>query len=489
MPDSRYLARVIRNIIFDWSGTLVDDLPAVLQASNHVFRQAGVRVLTMDEFRAEFTLPFTGFYARHVPQVPLAQLETWFHAEFARAQHLVAPLPHADAFLKFCRQRSLRTFVLSSVHRLAFAAQAARTGFGAYLDHHYLEVRDKRSRIHELIATHCLTPAETLFVGDMQHDIETARHGGVRSCAVLTGYNRLTQLREAAPDLIVEHLGELREILERNAMNLAPREGASPPDDPAAPVPMPIATVGALIYNDAGQVLLVRTQKWSGLWGIPGGKIKCGEASEAALRRELREETGLAVEDIRFVLAQDCIHSGEFYREAHFILLNYTCRAPGNPNVTLNEEAQEFRWLSPAAAAREQLNTPTRVLLEAVTRLAPSPCSMDTILIQDLEVSYHVGVGEVERSQPQRLLLSIAIEHDFTTAAAGDDLTRTIDYFAVSRRLLGFGEGRRWKLIETLAVDVAALVRAEFGAQRVTVEVKKFILPETRCVAVRVTRP
>ena len=59
-----------------------------------------------------------------------------------------------------------------------------------------------------------LKPDETLFIGDMEHDIETAKHGGVHSCAVLTGYNTLEQLRAAKPDLIVEHLSELRGMLE-----------------------------------------------------------------------------------------------------------------------------------------------------------------------------------------------------------------------------------------------------------------------------------
>jgi len=58
--------------------------------------------------------------------------------------------------------------------------------------------------------------------------------------------------------------------------------------------------------------LMVRTHKWSNLWGIPGGKIKWGEPSEDALRRELKEETNLNVTDIQFVLVQDCIHSKEF---------------------------------------------------------------------------------------------------------------------------------------------------------------------------------
>ena len=69
---------MIRNIIFDWSGTLVDDLPAVWRATNFVFSQAGIAALTLEEFRAEFCLPFTRFYERYTPQVPQAQLEGWF---------------------------------------------------------------------------------------------------------------------------------------------------------------------------------------------------------------------------------------------------------------------------------------------------------------------------------------------------------------------------------------------------------------------------
>ena len=114
--------------------------------------------------------------------------------------------------------------------------------------------------------------------------------------------------------------------------------------------------------------------------------------------------------------------------------------------------------------------------------------SADKISIVDLEVFYRVGVPDAERAQPQRLLLTIEMQHDFTRAAASDDLRETIDYYAVSRRLLNFGEGRNWKLIEKLAADIATMVLADFGAAAVTVEVQKFIIPEARHVGVRVTR-
>lgn len=114
---------------------------------------------------------------------------------------------------------------------------------------------------------------------------------------------------------------------------------------------------------------------------------------------------------------------------------------------------------------------------------------MDTICIEELEVFYRVGVPDEERARPQRLLVTVYLGTDFAGAVAGDDLAGTIDYFAVCQRLLGLGEGRSWRLIETLAVEIADLVLEEFGAPRVTVEIKKFIIPETRHVGVRVTRP
>ena len=350
---------MIRNIIFDWSGTLVDDLPAVMDATNHVFRQAGMAEMSRDQFRAEFCLPFKKFYDKFLPTVSMEQLELWFHARFKKCQDSITPLPHAREFLEFCRARGLRTFVLTAVHESHWRAQAETADFATFIDEAFVGVRDKREKIHFILEQHRLVAGETLFIGDMQHDIETARHGGVHSVGVLTGYNDLVQLRAAEPDLIVEHLGELRGLLTRQEMSLQPvANGLTPP---------PIITVGAaIIHPRTGEVLMFRTHKWSGMWGIPGGKVRGGESCVDALRRELMEETNLAVDAIEFVLVQDCIGSKEFYRDAHFVLLNYRCTAREPLDVILNHEAQEFRWLPLAEAMKLNLNMPTRMLLEAL---------------------------------------------------------------------------------------------------------------------------
>lgn len=349
---------MIRNIIFDWSGTLVDDLPAVWEATNHVFKQAGRTEITLEEFRAEFCLPFTNFYRKFLPDLAMPQLETWFHSRFKECQQSVVPLPHAREFLEFCRGQSIRTFVLSSVHPDHFEVQAEVTGFGEFIDTPYTGVWDKREKIHAILKHHQLKPDETLFIGDMQHDIETAHYGGVRSCAVLTGYNGVAQLRAAKPELLVEHLGELRELLARELGSSATA---------GTQHALPIVTVGALIFHpDKNEVLMFRTHKWSNLWGIPGGKVRHRETCDNALIRELKEETNLDISEIQFVMVQDCIGSKEFYRDAHFVLLNYTCRARPPLDVKLNDEAQEYRWTAIADALTMPLNQPTRRLLEVV---------------------------------------------------------------------------------------------------------------------------
>jgi phosphoglycolate phosphatase-like HAD superfamily hydrolase/ADP-ribose pyrophosphatase YjhB (NUDIX family) len=356
---------VIRNIIFDWSGTLVDDLPAVLKASNFVLQQAGKEPMTLDTFRAEFQLPFTTFYDRHTPHVPMPQLEEWFHAEFRRAQGSVEPLAHSREFLDFCRAHKMRMFLLSTVHADHFRVQCQGNRFDLYLEKPYTDVWDKREKIHEILRDNNLKPEETIFIGDMEHDIVTAKHGGVHSCAVLTGYNKLEQLRAAKPDIIVEHLAELRTVLEKNNFTIPkPSEVLANHGDKH----LPICAVGALIFNAKDEVLMIRTHKWSNKWGIPGGKIDWGETSEAAMIREIKEETNLKVNKVEFVLVQDCIHSKEFYKDSHFVLLNYTCRVVGKADVKLNYEAQEFQWLKLAAAKKLKLNKPTKILIEAVEK-------------------------------------------------------------------------------------------------------------------------
>lgn len=339
---------MMNNLILDWSGTVVDDLDAVLRATNHVLTRYSVAPVTRRQFRERFSLPWINFYQQWAPHIPREGLDRMFWEVMETEQHSIQVLPHAMEFLEFTRAAHLPVFVCTTVDRESFQGQADRLGITPYLTKAYAGIADKREIIHRILEENQLRASETVFVGDMVHDMETARCGGVQACAVLTGYDTRAKLRKTAPDFMLRDLRELQLILEARRASMEK---------------LPIATVGALIFNDRGECLMVRTRKWSRKWGIPGGKIQRGETSEEALRRETLEETNLVLQDIRFVMVQDCVEPEEFHRSAHFLLLNYTARV-STGDVKLNDEAEAWQWIAPKEALRLDLNIPTRILLE-----------------------------------------------------------------------------------------------------------------------------
>jgi phosphoglycolate phosphatase len=205
---------MLRNLLLDWSGTLVDDMPPVIGATNFVLEKYGRPSLTRDEFRQKFRLPFTEFYEEYLPDVPLPELDAAFHGHFVTIQDDVTPLPGLYEFLDFCRASGRRLFLLSSMKREHFEVQSEKLGLAHYFEHPYVGVLDKRAKIGEILETHGLARDETAFVGDMIHDVETARHGGVMSIAVLTGYDSIEKLTPSKPDVVVTSLDALRRLLQ-----------------------------------------------------------------------------------------------------------------------------------------------------------------------------------------------------------------------------------------------------------------------------------
>jgi nucleoside triphosphatase len=125
----------------------------------------------------------------------------------------------------------------------------------------------------------------------------------------------------------------------------------------------PLPAVAALIAGPDGRVLIVRTHKWSGLWGVPGGKVDYGEDILSALRREMREEVGLEIHSERYAFLSEIIEDEKFYKPMHFISLEYVAHAD-SAVVTPNEEIAEFAWVTLEEALTYPVNEYTRKLLQ-----------------------------------------------------------------------------------------------------------------------------
>lgn len=113
---------------------------------------------------------------------------------------------------------------------------------------------------------------------------------------------------------------------------------------------------------------------------------------------------------------------------------------------------------------------------------------MGKIAIVDLEVHFCVGVTDQERAQPQKLLLTVEMNLDFTGPALTDRVEKTVNYQKVVDDLLQFGQGRSWRLLEKLVSNLADRILTEYEPDNVLVEVKKFVIPQARYVSASLSR-
>ena len=135
--------------------------------------------------------------------------------------------------------------------------------------------------------------------------------------------------------------------------------------DPSASIPTRVIVV-PLFQNEQGQYLICRKPAslgdFPGQWGLVGGGNEPGETMEQALRREIREEVGLEVTEIKPLIFADGKYPKHFAdgsrQEIYMIFLVFACRA-ANQVVRLNEEFEEYAWVDPADLAKYDLNPRT----------------------------------------------------------------------------------------------------------------------------------
>ncbi len=109
---------------------------------------------------------------------------------------------------------------------------------------------------------------------------------------------------------------------------------------------------------------------------------------------------------------------------------------------------------------------------------------MNEICINGLRLNCHVGVPDEERAVIQELLMDVVLRPSASWENLADDLDGTIDYAAVVGDLEELAAKSPRRLIETLAIEAANMLLKKHALASVRVSVEKFILPQTRSVAV-----
>lgn len=125
----------------------------------------------------------------------------------------------------------------------------------------------------------------------------------------------------------------------------------------------PEPVVGAFIFNPQEQLFLMKSHKWKDLYVVPGGHIEVGETMEKALKREVKEETGLEIFGSKFICIWEFISEEGFHKQKHMLFLNFRVKTKSSKAI-LGNEAQDYIWIEPKKALKLPLEKYTKMTIE-----------------------------------------------------------------------------------------------------------------------------
>ena len=135
----------------------------------------------------------------------------------------------------------------------------------------------------------------------------------------------------------------------------------------------PVVGVGAVVV-DRGRVLLVRrgNEPLKGHWSLPGGAVDVGETLRDAIRREVREETGVEIEPRAIVEVLDRISSDPDGRPRfHYVLIDFVCDPVGG-TLCCASDATEAVWAEKSTVAEYGLGDPAMSVIDKAFALHPA---------------------------------------------------------------------------------------------------------------------
>lgn len=202
---------MVRNIIFDWSGVIVDDLVAVHKTTMLLFRDFGVKEISIEEFKKEWEQPYLLFYKKY----DISITEEREHAMFCEYYRTVISeypsKPHAyikETLLKF-KQLGIRMIILSSSLVENINNEIERFGLHGIFEEINGDIHDKAEVIGEIMERNGFDPRETIFLGDTVHEVEAGRKAGTMTGTVTWGYQNEDKLLSSNPDFLIRDIKEL----------------------------------------------------------------------------------------------------------------------------------------------------------------------------------------------------------------------------------------------------------------------------------------
>lgn len=214
---------------FDWNGTLFDDTPATLQATNTVLAKFGKGPIDLHTLQETFSFPLIHFYER----VGIHPDEYLKNAEEEGAAYVEAYeacngnctiMAGAIELLEWLNGKGVHTMILSNHMQDNLHADVERLGIRPYMKHvsgnteraTMTQGLSKQIRLEAYMEQHGFAPEKTFIIGDSHEEPELAKRLGILGISIAGGLLSAARLEKYKADHIVQTLHEVRPILENH---------------------------------------------------------------------------------------------------------------------------------------------------------------------------------------------------------------------------------------------------------------------------------
>lgn len=206
-----------RNIVWDWNGTLLDDVQAGVDTLNDMLGRRGLPLLSLDGYKDVFGFPVVDFYKKvgfdmekeSLHEISVDFVETY--DRFAGDLTLNRAVPEV---LRRIKRSGRKQYILSALKENLLKQMVLDFHIGECFEHvcgsDNIYAAGKIERGKRMMEDYALCPEETLMVGDTLHDAEVAQALGFGCILYAGGHNSLRRLREKAPVI-----AGMEELLER----------------------------------------------------------------------------------------------------------------------------------------------------------------------------------------------------------------------------------------------------------------------------------
>ncbi len=213
------MSKKYKNIIWDYNGTIIDDAQLAVDAENMVLASYGRPPITLEYYLEECEMPILNFYHKifDMKNYDFAEIAARFMKYYSQLSPRLNVFPEVRDMLNYLSRKGYNQAVVSGFENSILKDSLGKYGLNSYFSFisgsDDIDCGSKSERALKMLNKYEMNPKETLFIGDMYHDYETAKHTGADCVLIAKGHQGSNVLKSYGTVTVFESADQLKNIL------------------------------------------------------------------------------------------------------------------------------------------------------------------------------------------------------------------------------------------------------------------------------------